>query len=97
MTATVPNTSFVTGGPLTTRLIRVSVTRATSPFLYQVGSQTGYDEPNAAGHGNLCVVGDDDQRDGTVGLRMREDAAEHRGVPLADAVAELTAACAPPR
>ena len=48
-------------------------------------------------HPAILVVGDDDQRDGTVGLRMREDAAEHRGVPLADAVAELTAACAPPR
>ncbi len=48
-------------------------------------------------HPAVLVVGDDDQRDGTVGLRMREDAGEHRGVALADAVADLTTACAPPR
>jgi threonyl-tRNA synthetase len=48
-------------------------------------------------HPAVLVVGDDDQRDGTVGLRMREDAGEHRGVALADAVADLTSACAPPR
>jgi len=48
-------------------------------------------------HPAVIVVGDDDEREGTVGLRLREDDAERRGVPLADAVAELTALCAPPR
>ncbi len=48
-------------------------------------------------HPAVLVVGDNDLRDGTVGLRLREDDAERRGVPLADAVAELTALCAPPR
>jgi hypothetical protein len=56
MAATLPNTSFVTGGPLTTGLVKVSVTRATSPFLYQVASQTGYDNRDAAGHGNIQMV-----------------------------------------
>ena len=48
-------------------------------------------------HPAMLVVGDDDERDGTVGLRLREDDVEQRGVPLADATAELTALCAPPR
>ncbi len=48
-------------------------------------------------HPAVLVVGDDDVRDGTVGLRLREDDAERRGVPLADAVAELAGLCAPPR
>jgi hypothetical protein len=45
----------------------------------------------------VLVVGDDDVRESTVGLRLREDDAERRGVPLADAVVELAALCAPPR
>jgi threonyl-tRNA synthetase len=48
-------------------------------------------------HPAVLVVGDNDERDGTVGLRLREDDAERRGVPLADAAAELSAMCAPPR
>ena len=48
-------------------------------------------------HPAVLVVGDNDLRDGTVGFRLREDDAERRGVPLADAVAELTGLCAPPR
>jgi threonyl-tRNA synthetase len=48
-------------------------------------------------HPAVLVVGDNDVRDNTVGLRLREDDAERRGVPLADAAAELSALCAPPR
>jgi threonyl-tRNA synthetase len=48
-------------------------------------------------HPAVLVVGDNDEHDGTVGLRLREDVAERRGVPLAEAAAELTALCAPPR
>ena len=48
-------------------------------------------------HPAVLVVGDNDERDGTVGLRLREDDGERRGVPLAEAAAELTALCAPPR
>jgi threonyl-tRNA synthetase len=48
-------------------------------------------------HPAVLVVGDDDERDGTVGLRLREDDAEQRGVPLGDAVSRLTSLCAPPR
>ena len=48
-------------------------------------------------HPAILVVGDDDERDGTVGLRMREDSAERRGVPLADAAKELAVLCVPPR
>jgi threonyl-tRNA synthetase len=48
-------------------------------------------------HPAVLVVGDDDVRESTVGLRLREDDAERRGVPLADAVVELAALCAPPR
>jgi threonyl-tRNA synthetase len=48
-------------------------------------------------HPAVLVVGDNDVRDNTVGLRLREDDAERRGVPLADAAAALSALCAPPR
>ncbi len=48
-------------------------------------------------HPAVLVVGDKDKEDGTVGLRLREDDAERRGVPLTDAVEELTELCAPPR
>jgi threonyl-tRNA synthetase len=48
-------------------------------------------------HPAVIVVGDKDAEDGTVGLRLREDDAERRGVPLTDAVAELATICAPPR
>jgi len=48
-------------------------------------------------HPAVLVVGDSDEQDTTVGFRLREDDGERRGVPLTDAVAELTALCAPPR
>jgi threonyl-tRNA synthetase len=48
-------------------------------------------------HPAVLVVGDADERDRTVGLRLREDDAERRGVALLDAATELNALCAPPR
>jgi threonyl-tRNA synthetase len=45
----------------------------------------------------VLVVGDDDVKSRTVGLRLREDAGEHRGLPLDDVVADLVARSAPPR
>ncbi|MDQ3783074.1 MAG: threonine--tRNA ligase [Actinomycetota bacterium] len=48
-------------------------------------------------HPAVIVVGDRDVEAGTVGLRLRGESEERRGVPLADAVAELAALCAPPR
>ena len=47
--------------------------------------------------GALLVVGDDDVEHHTVGLRIRGDEEERRGVALSDAVAELTTAATPPR
>jgi threonyl-tRNA synthetase len=48
-------------------------------------------------HPAVVVVGDDDVEGRTVGLRLRADDSERRGVGLDDAVAELVALCAPPR
>ncbi len=48
-------------------------------------------------HPAVLVVGDDDVKSRTVGLRLREDAGEHRGLPLDDVVADLAERCAPPR
>jgi len=45
----------------------------------------------------ILVVGDRDVAAGTVGVRLREEERERRGVPLTDAVAELAALAAPPR
>jgi threonyl-tRNA synthetase len=45
----------------------------------------------------VLVVGDQDVEDGTVGLRLREDTVEHRGLPLADVVSDLGERCSPPR
>jgi threonyl-tRNA synthetase len=47
-------------------------------------------------HPAIVVVGDADIEGGTLGLRLRgED--ERRGIPAAEAVAELVTLCAPPR
>ncbi len=48
-------------------------------------------------HPAVIVVGDRDVESGTVGLRLRGETEERRGVPLADAVVELAALCSPPR
>ncbi len=48
-------------------------------------------------HPAVLVVGDADVEAGTVGLRIRGDEEESRGVPLADAVASLQKLVAPPR
>jgi threonyl-tRNA synthetase len=48
-------------------------------------------------HPAVLVVGDDDMAQGTVGVRLREADRERRGVPVAEAVDELAAACRPPR
>ncbi len=48
-------------------------------------------------HPAVVVVGDDDVAAGSVGLRLRGDEHERRGVPLTDAVAELNRAFAAPR
>ena len=45
----------------------------------------------------VLVVGDQDLENGTVGLRLRGDEHERRGVPASEAVAELATAAAPPR
>jgi hypothetical protein len=45
----------------------------------------------------VLVVGDQDVEGGTVGLRLREDTVEHRGLPLGEVVADLAERCAPPR
>ena len=45
----------------------------------------------------VLVVGDQDVEDGTVGLRLREDTGEQRGLPLGDVVSDLAERCAPPR
>ncbi len=45
----------------------------------------------------VLVVGDQDVEDGTVGLRLREDTSEQRGLPLGDVVSDLAERCAPPR
>jgi threonyl-tRNA synthetase len=45
----------------------------------------------------VLVVGDKDVEAGSVGLRLRGDEHERRGVAVADAVAELAGLCAPPR
>lgn len=45
----------------------------------------------------VLVVGDKDVEEGTVGLRLREDTGEQRGLPLDDVVADLVERCAPPR
>ncbi len=48
-------------------------------------------------HPAILVVGDRDVEDRTVGLRLREDEAEQRGIPLDEAVAGLAERSAPPR
>jgi threonyl-tRNA synthetase len=48
-------------------------------------------------HPAILVVGDSDVEDRTVGLRLREDDAEQRGIPLDEAVAGLAERSAPPR
>jgi threonyl-tRNA synthetase len=48
-------------------------------------------------HPAILVVGDDDVENRTVGLRLREDEGERRGVPLDDATAELAERGAAPR
>jgi threonyl-tRNA synthetase len=45
----------------------------------------------------VLVVGDQDVESGTVGLRLREDTGEQRGLPLGDVVSDLAERCAPPR
>ena len=45
----------------------------------------------------VLVVGDQDVEDGTVGLRLREDTGEQRGLPLRDVASDLAERCAPPR
>ena len=47
--------------------------------------------------GAVLVVGDDDVENRTVGLRMRGEEGERRGVPLEEAAPELTEAAKPPR
>ena len=48
-------------------------------------------------HPAVLVVGDRDVEDRTVGLRLREDEGEQRGVPLETAVTTLAERSAPPR
>jgi threonyl-tRNA synthetase len=48
-------------------------------------------------HPAVLVVGDRDVEAGTVGLRMRGEEQERRGVARDEVVAELLAFCAPPR
>ena len=48
-------------------------------------------------HPSVLVVGDRDVDAGTVGVRLRGEDQERRGVPLDDVVAELAEVCAPPR
>jgi threonyl-tRNA synthetase len=48
-------------------------------------------------HPAILVVGDRDVDNRTVGLRLREDDAEQRGIPLDEAVAGLAERSAPPR
>jgi threonyl-tRNA synthetase len=48
-------------------------------------------------HPAVLVVGDSDIEHRTVGLRLRDDPTERRGVPLAAAIDELAAYCMPPR
>ncbi|MDH3605689.1 MAG: threonine--tRNA ligase [Acidimicrobiia bacterium] len=45
----------------------------------------------------VLVVGDDDLEHHTVGLRLRDDEGEERGVAVADAGSRLVELCAPPR
>jgi len=48
-------------------------------------------------HPAVIVVGDRDVEGETVGLRLRGESEERRGVPVAEAVSELGTLCAPPR
>ena len=48
-------------------------------------------------HPAVVVVGDKDVENGSVGLRLRGDDHERRGIALDDAVGELATAFAPPR
>jgi len=45
----------------------------------------------------VLVVGDQDVENGTVGLRLRGEEHERRGIPASEAMAELAEAAAPPR
>jgi threonyl-tRNA synthetase len=45
----------------------------------------------------VLVVGDDDLEHNTVGLRLRDDEDEQRGVPVPEAGRRLVDLCAPPR
>jgi threonyl-tRNA synthetase len=48
-------------------------------------------------HPAILVVGDNDVENRTVGVRLREDEGERRGVPLDEAVADLGERATPPR
>lgn len=48
-------------------------------------------------HPAILVVGDRDVEERTVGLRLREDDEEQRGIALDEVVADLADRCAPPR
>ncbi len=48
-------------------------------------------------HPAVLVVGDRDVEGGTVGVRLRGDDHERRGVPRAEAASQLEALCRPPR
>ncbi len=48
-------------------------------------------------HPAVLVVGDADVEDGSVGLRLRGEDAERRGIPLDQAASELVELCRPPR
>ncbi len=47
-------------------------------------------------HPAVAVVGDQDVENGTIGLRRYGEEREHRGVPVEEALAELTAEARPP-
>jgi threonyl-tRNA synthetase len=51
----------------------------------------------SAKHPAVCVIGDRDVEAGSVGLRRYGEEHERRGVPLSEAVEELSAAATPPR
>jgi hypothetical protein len=48
-------------------------------------------------HPAVMVVGDRDMGAGTVGVRFRGEDEDRRGVPIADAVADMVELCRPPR
>jgi hypothetical protein len=48
-------------------------------------------------HPAVLVVGDDDMDAGTVGLRLRGEDSDHRGVPVEEAADRLVGLCRAPR